>query len=454
MVLLRSSSVAVVLVLSAALSAQSFVNGNLEGAVGSVTSIIPNGWQAVPFMDPVCLATADYGATPDLTDAFGPVYDNGIMGNPRSGQSFVTGLHGFGSHHEGLKQTVSGFSIGCTYIIGLYQTVCKQINSDAMDPTGSWSVYTENTLIGVTATTTSNEPAVSLNKPWERRELTFTATATTHVIKFMPTDDDGDQLMPNGVRMGIDSVWIEAVTGATSSPFLGPDQSFCAGITVLLETGLSTAALWQDGSIGTSYLVTGSGLYWAEVSTSCGTMRDTVIVTETFIAPMDLGADTLMCFGEELLLDASSPNAQYLWQDGTEGSTFLADEPGTYWVETTTSGCITSDTITVEFVICDPPPPTSVTPTVLQIPNVFSPNGSGLNDQFTPVRREGVRAMRTTIFNRWGNEVFNTNNLDIGWNGKAINGEPVPEGTYFWLIDYTEEGGEPGTLKGSLTLLR
>ncbi len=498
---------------SGALMAQAFVNGDLNGVVlGSST--IPAGWQAVPETDPVCMATANYGATPDLTDAAGPQYANGLMGNPYSGTTYVTGLHAFGSHHEGLQQQVSGFTVGCTYTIGLYQTVSKQINADAMDPTGSWSVYADNTLIGVTATTTSNEPAISLNKPWERRELTFTATATSHRIKFMPTDDDADWTS-DGVRMGIDSVWIAGtVPGGSAVPQLGNDTTLCAGTPLLLQAGAGVVdPVWQDGSTGASFTVTSAGTYWVQasagcavvrdsivvqyqagptvdlgedltlcpnaavmldattagasylwstgamgatlevppgtywvdVTTSCGTVRDSMFIAAAPAAQADLGGDRVLCIGSTLVLDVEQPGATYLWMDGSAGPSYVVTQAGGYGVVVTLGECTDKDVMNVTVEECG---------FELELPNVFTPNGNEENDRLVPIRSRGIRSMRTVIANRWGQEVFATNDPLIGWNGKATNGEPVPDGVYFYVVTFTPVQAAPEVRTGTVQVLR
>jgi len=491
------------------LQAQAFVNGDLEGQV-TVTSVQPPGWSAVPVGDPACYATEDNGATADLTNATGPLYNNGIMGNPYSGGSFVSGLHAFGTHHEGIKQTVSGFNVGCSYIIGLYQTVVKQINADATDPSGSWSVYADNTLIGITTPTVSNQPAISLNKPWEYRQVTFIATANTHTLKFMTTDDDADQLTPDGVRMGLDSVFILARSIADNANILGNDTNLCAGNTLLVGTGLTNAAhSWQDGSTATSFLVSAPGIYWVEVITGCGTLRDTIhvlprstppldlgadaalcagqtlvldatttnaaygwqdgstlptftvsvpgvywvdlettcgtvrdsiAVMDTVITPLELVADPRLCLGASLVLDATTANAAYLWQNGSTSATLLVDLPGTYWVQVTVPGCYTVDSVEVTPLECA---------VALTLPNIFTPNGDGHNDLFTPIEQIGIRTMRTTIRSRWGLEVYSTASLGINWTGRDS-----PEGIYYWIIDYTDERGTTLSKAGTLTLLR
>jgi len=83
------------------------------------------------------------------------------------------------------------------------------------------------------------------------------------------------------------------------------------------------------------------------------------------------------------------------------------------------------------------------------MPNVFTPNGDGSNDIFKPVKSKGIAEMQTYIYNRWGGQVFETKNLMIEWDGGNL-----PDGTYFWIVKYTNAIGEQKTLNGHLTLIR
>jgi hypothetical protein len=184
--------------------AQAFVNGTLAGTIG--ISNTPTSWAQVAFGDPVSQSTNTFAATSDVTGTTGPFSGN-INGNPYHGTTLVSGLHmqnGSDIWHEGIQQTVTGLTIGAAYSISLYQNVIKQ--SNATDDTGSWAVYRENTLISVTAVSVDNSPVGSNSHPWHRRVVTFTATATSHLIKFLPRDDDANIVSPAGVRMGLDSI--------------------------------------------------------------------------------------------------------------------------------------------------------------------------------------------------------------------------------------------------------
>ena len=299
---------------------------------------LPTDWQNVPFTDINCQASNVGVDTPDVTDQTGPAAQNGVMGNPYSGNTFVSGLFGGqvpGSfYHEGIMQEVSGFTVGNCYTVNFYQTVVKQFWTDYLDTTGAWSVYLDNDLVGTSAPTTSNEPYASTNMPWEFRTVSFVASATTHTIKFLPADDDPDQLIDNplgGLRMGIDSIYLGTTAIAPLVLDLGSDTSLCSGVTMVLDASNANATyLWQDGStnptLSVSFPVLQEETFWVEVTGSCGSLRDSVHLYYVESPTLDFGNDTLMCFGETLFLEAINSNSSYTWQDSSMGSNFTVSE--------------------------------------------------------------------------------------------------------------------------------
>jgi len=91
----------------------------------------------------------------------------------------------------------------------------------------------------------------------------------------------------------------------------------------------------------------------------------------------------------------------------------------------------------------------------VDVPTVFTPNGDGVNDTFGIIGDPGaVRSFSLQVFNRWGQLLFSGERKFQVWDGRQGSGEIVPDGTYFWVLDYTPEVGENVVRTGHVTLLR
>ena len=91
---------------------------------------------------------------------------------------------------------------------------------------------------------------------------------------------------------------------------------------------------------------------------------------------------------------------------------------------------------------------------VIEVPNIFTPNNDGYNDEFRIKARE-LETYRCVIYNRWGEKVFETEDSDENWNGKKMNeGGNLSSGTYYYVIDGTGKQGESFKFKGAVELLR
>jgi gliding motility-associated-like protein len=95
----------------------------------------------------------------------------------------------------------------------------------------------------------------------------------------------------------------------------------------------------------------------------------------------------------------------------------------------------------------------TVTETVMEIPNAFSPGITpGINDIFR-VRYKSVMNFQGRIFNRWGTELFHWTDPSQGWDGK-YRGKYVPAGAYYYLIEYTGTDGRTRVRKGDVNVFR
>ncbi|MBC7850371.1 MAG: gliding motility-associated C-terminal domain-containing protein, partial [Chitinophagaceae bacterium] len=91
--------------------------------------------------------------------------------------------------------------------------------------------------------------------------------------------------------------------------------------------------------------------------------------------------------------------------------------------------------------------------TKLEIPNAFSPNGDGINDRFRIKLTGYFRLDGLKIFNRWGQQVFETKDLTSEWDG-TFKGKFLPPGIFYYLIEGLDVGGKKLRKSGSITLIR
>ncbi len=92
-----------------------------------------------------------------------------------------------------------------------------------------------------------------------------------------------------------------------------------------------------------------------------------------------------------------------------------------------------------------------------ELPNVFTPNGDGINDLFKPFPYNLVEKIDLKVYGRWGNLVFQTNDPDINWDARHMeSGKKVPPGVYYYVCDVYERrltGLEPRYLIGFVHIL-
>lgn len=227
---------------------------------------------------------------------------------------------------------------------------------------------------------------------------------------------------------------------------LGEDTTLCAGTSLLLDATAQDATYrWQDGSTSPTFNTDGPGLYWVAVTVAGCTSIRTIGIDVAPAPEIHLGDDLSNCPGDDdTILDASWPNASYLWQDGSSEPTYTVSSPGIYWVEVRSGNCPASDTLRVTRGACG---------MTLEFPNVFSPNGDGWNDSFGALVHEGVEDYLLSIFNRWGQLIHKSTTVGDRWDGTA-NGSPCPDGTYFYTVVAGDIQGEQATIHGSLQLIR
>ena len=158
----------------------------------------------------------------------------------------------------------------------------------------------------------------------------------------------------------------------------------------------------------------------------------------------NLGNDSTFCHTDELVLFPGSYQ-DYLWHDGTTGPTFNVMEGDSIWLTVADeNNCVTTDTLYLE----------PFCPGKLYVPNAFTPNDDAWNKEF---KAEGINisAFHLQIFTRTGTLVFESYNINEGWDG-FYNNKPAPVGEYIWVIDYTQRrlsGEIEASTNGSVALM-
>ncbi|NQU88748.1 MAG: gliding motility-associated C-terminal domain-containing protein, partial [Mariniphaga sp.] len=93
----------------------------------------------------------------------------------------------------------------------------------------------------------------------------------------------------------------------------------------------------------------------------------------------------------------------------------------------------------------------------IYLPNAFSPNSDGLNDDFKAVTNsENIKFFQMLIYDRWGTLIFESKNISFGWNG-TFKGKPCPQGVYVYKVEYSlsaSSTGQSETKMGTVVLIR
>ncbi|MBL0015431.1 MAG: gliding motility-associated C-terminal domain-containing protein [Bacteroidetes bacterium] len=234
------------------------------------------------------------------------------------------------------------------------------------------------------------------------------------------------------------------------------EPPLCAGETVVLIASGGESYAWiQDslvvpGFLDSVFVVTQAGDYQVIASTGCGADTTNIVHVEAGIAPTaGIAYDN---YPQSLvqLRDQSISAAQWLWTFGDGSSSTEQNplhqypNPGDYPVTLIVwdiFGC--SDTLSMLISVTDPD---------FFIPNVFSPNGDGINDvPMTNFRK--LDAFVFSIYDRWGHMVFQTNTQDTWWDGK-IKGNDAPDGVYFYYLEGKLPQDREAEQRGPLTLVR
>lgn len=206
-----------------------------------------------------------------------------------------------------------------------------------------------------------------------------------------------------------------------------------------------------------SYLVDQQGTYSLQLSNDCGMQADEIQVhVDTRTPQLLLEPLITWCIGDIITLNALQPfPADYAWSTGATTPSIEVITPGAYSIEVIVPcSTVLQSVDIIEGQNCD----VQEVHNDIYVPNVFSPNGDGINDLFAPAFGADLEVLEVngSIFDRWGNLVFQSNGTQFVWDGRFHEEELQPGVfTYIMVITLLNNGQqETKLLKGDVTLLR
>ena len=230
---------------------------------------------------------------------------------------------------------------------------------------------------------------------------------------------------------------------------LGDNQIFCGQVepqTITVgDPNNDESYIWSGNETINTVTLSNPGTHWVTISNKCGTISDSVTYSVSPYPIINLGIDTVLCGKFSLELDAGNPGMSYNWMpDGETSQKIQATKQQVYSVTVTNKdGCQSGDDFEIG----------SGCISYYHVPTGFSPNGDGLNDLFKPTL-VNYQDYTMSIFNRWGEELYRTEDVNQGWDG-TYNGEVVSNGVYLYSIRFiTTEDGAYQTVKGLIHVVR
>lgn len=348
----------------------------------------------------------------------------------------------------GSSYTITTASSTTVSILGATGTCTSQITTSVTVGSAlSIAVNTPTICEGQTATLSATTSATS---------YTWNTGASTSSISITPTSttvytidaSDGSCIGSNTATVVVNA--LPALT-ASATPV-------CSGQTATLTANGAMSYTWIPGNLtGSSQTVSPTS---TTIYTVSGTSADGCVNTSTIIstvsgptANFSIDEGNVVTAGTTVHFTNTSTNATiYAWDLGLGNSipvvstnvTMSYADTGSYCVTLLATDGICNDTITKCLEV--------IKETSINVPNVFTPNGDNSNE-FFKINGTSIKNFHCTIYDRWGLKLYEWDGINGYWDGNVKSGA-APNGTYFYIIDYTDIKDKSTTEKGFLSLFR
>ena len=250
-----------------------------------------------------------------------------------------------------------------------------------------------------------------------------------------------------------DSVMVSTIQAPEVS--LGMDTTICEGNSLTLSINdPSWDAVWSNGMTTSSIQVEEEGTYSVTVQDNGCTDTDEINVNQALNPVPDLGDDIAICGQVGTTLSVGLNNVDVLWSTQETTPSINVQNSGTFSVVVTSEfGCIGMDEISISDREC--------VQFSLYRPNVFSPNSALNADNSTfrisPDETSLISNYEINIFDRWGNLMYQSFDLNAAWDGRISGSRVAPPGVYAYVIKvtYTDDFNDNRTdvIHGDVTLI-
>lgn len=340
--------------------------------------------------------------------------------------------------------------------------------AEALEYTRSYSFNTLSGKTGNTVATPFNNNTFGICGSYTLKgfDASFPVEKDEDQTVFLQTDKEGrtpcSEDMP--LSLTVEDLPVPGFNSGnfTSQSFIKIFDAFTSGSSLLPRqvidcftvTCCRDTAVYKDAKVceGQNFVLPGgtttntAGIYSNifNASSGCDSIVFTTLAVQRAIK-VSLGNDTCITKNQPIKykLFFKQADIKILWQDGSTDSIYVAPQAGQYYVTASSACNVASDTVNI-FEACSFP---------VYVPSAFTPNNDRLNDVFRIINMNGQQLISFSIYNRFGNKVFYSKDVNKGWDGK-INGTDQPLGTYVYVISYKDFAGKTQLLKHYFVLIR
>lgn len=330
--------------------------------------------------------------------------------------------------------TVTTITGGATYCAG------EAVASVLVNVTGTGPWVVDYTLNGTAMTATGSVSPIDLG-----------TTPGVYIVTAVSDD------ICSNIGSGTRTIIVNALPVVNA----GVNSQVCIGDISNLSGSGATTYVWDNGiSNGVNFSAPGTTTYTVTGTdgNGCEDTDDVTITVYPYPSAPTVDVDGLeFCWNTPIQSFYTDGTASlYSWYSNPSLTLFLANGntyppanvigDATYYVTQSENGCESpASPVSVIIVGCDG---------IVEMPNIITIDGDNINELFTPITAINLVEMNTIIVNRWGNVIFETDDMAINWDGRDVSGQEVEEGTYFWKIIYLDLANNEIQIHGSVQVVK